>query len=360
LEERVPTVLAEERDNCGLQVGSPLWEVGGILVSLNPTLEALTEALRLNANLLITHHPLFFAPLTRIDLGQLVSKIAEKALSSRIAIVSVHTNWDRVDQGVSDALADVLDIRVRGVLDDGPRERMAKLIVFAPVGAEEKVRDALFDGHSGVIGRYSHCSFALRGEGSYQPLKGSQPHVGQVGKLERAEEFRLEVILPRSSVQSVLDRLKSVHPYEEVAYDVYPLLNPTHRGGMGRIGYLPEPMKLNDLLDKVKEKLGITMVKFVGDRSTKVEKVALCGGAGSGLWERALRSGAEVYISGEFRYHEALSARTQGLCLVDIGHFASEYPAVKALGQSLTRWISQERGIAVYVFDRETDVFEWA
>ncbi|MDD1750978.1 MAG: Nif3-like dinuclear metal center hexameric protein, partial [Methanothrix sp.] len=228
--------MAEERDNCGLQVGSPLWEIRGILVSLNPTLEALTEANGLDANLLITHHPLFFAPLPRLDMTQLLSRIVEKAVSSQIAIVSVHTNLDRVDGGVSDALADALNIQIKDVLDDSPRERMAKLIVFAPADAEEKVRDALFDAQSGIIGRYSHCSFVSRGEGSYQPLEGSRPYLGQTGKQEQAQEARLEVILPRSSVQAVLDRLKKVHPYEEMAYDIYPLLNPTHRGGMGRIG----------------------------------------------------------------------------------------------------------------------------
>jgi hypothetical protein len=236
---------------------------------------------------------------------------------------------------------------------------MAKLIVFAPVGAEEKVRNALFSAQAGVIGRYSHCSFALHGEGSYQPMEGSEPYVGEVGKLEKTEEFRLEVILPRASVQTVLARLKKVHPYEEVAYDVYPLLNPTHRGGMGRLGTLPEPMTLDDLLEIIKKKIGLRHVKFVGDRSKRVQKVALCGGAGSSLWEKAFQAGADVYISGEFRYHEALAAQAKGLSLVDVGHFASEFPGVRALGRRLRMWLSQQQEISVHIFDGEMDVFEY-
>lgn len=355
----IPPFLAEDWDNCGLQVGSPSWEVQDILVSLNPSIEALEEAIRLRANLIITHHPLLFSPLHKVDLSTNISLILAKALESGVAILSVHTNWDRLDGGVSDALARSLGIDVTGFLEEGPGERMAKLVVFTPPEAKQKVREVLFDAYTGVIGRYSHCSFALKGEGSYLPLEGSHPYVGEPGGMEKADEFRLEVIVPRAMVKKVLTRLKHVHPYEEVAYDVYPLLNPTHRGGMGRIGTLPAPMKVKDLISLIKDKLKLDMVKFAGNGKKQVNTVALCGGAGSGLWKTALAKGAQVYISGEFNYHAALEARSLGMTLVDIGHFASEFPAVKELAQKLGNWLSGKDGINIYTYNNEKDVFEF-
>jgi len=359
LDHMIPPFLAEDWDNCGLQVGSPSWEVQDILVSLNPSIEALEEAIRLRANLIITHHPLLFSPLHKVDLSTNISLILAKALESGVAILSVHTNWDRLDGGVSDALARSLGIDVTGFLEEGPGERMAKLVVFTPPEAKQKVREVLFDAYTGVIGRYSHCSFALKGEGSYLPLEGSHPYVGEPGGMEKADEFRLEVIVPRAMVKKVLTRLKHVHPYEEVAYDVYPLLNPTHRGGMGRIGTLPAPMKVKDLISLIKDKLKLDMVKFAGNGKKQVNTVALCGGAGSGLWKTALAKGAQVYISGEFNYHAALEARSLGMTLVDIGHFASEFPAVKELAQKLGNWLSGKDGINIYTYNNEKDVFEF-
>ena len=359
LEREVPPVLAEDWDNSGLQLGNPSKQVSAILVALNATAEALQEAGSRQANLLITHHPLLFSPLKTINLSQPTAQVVEMALAAGTAVYSAHTTWDRAFGGVNDALAEALGLTVTGFLEEGPRERMAKLVVFAPKEAVSQVRDALFDDRAGVIGRYSHCSYSLDGEGSYMPLEGADPYVGEQGKLEKADEVRLEVIAPRRSVSQVLERVRAVHPYEEMAYDVYPLLNPTHRGGMGRMARLPKPMNLGQLIEDIKVRLNLNRIKFVGSRDREVCTVALCGGAGSSLWGEALARGADVYISGEFRYHEALEARSKGLALVDIGHFASEFPGVRALAGRVESSLPSGHDIAIYTYEGEKDVFQF-
>ncbi len=359
LEREVPIVLAEEWDNCGLQVGDPGWPVKEAVVSLNPTPEALQYARERNAHLLITHHPLFFKPIKNLVTSTPLARIAEQSFASGIAIYSLHTNWDSAPGGVNDALAEVLDVTVDGYLDESPTGRMAKLAVYAPREAAASIRDALFDESAGVVGRYTHCSFSVEGRGSYVPADGSRPYRGEVGIPEKADETRIEIILPRSRVSRVLDRVRTVHPYEEMAYDVYPVLNPTHRGGMGRTGTLKHPLKLAELASRVKERLGLSIVKSAGDPDRRVEKVALCGGAGSEFWKKAVEKGADVFISGEFRYHEALEATSAGLALLDAGHFASEMPGVHALAGKLKEWLHGKEAVVVTVYQNETDAFDY-
>jgi len=343
-----------------LQVGDPSWEITGILLALNPSPEALEEARRRQANLVITHHPLLFKPLKQISIRNQVSQTINLSLTAQTAVFCAHTNWDGVWGGVNDTLAGLLDIKVEGCLEEGPLERMCKVVVFTPSEAVDSVREALFDADTGVIGRYTHCSFASPGQGSFFGEEGSNPAVGVRGRVETADEARLEVIAPRSAVSQLLSRIKSVHPYEEVAYDVYPLLNPTRRGGMGRYGTLNTPRNLGELLKLIKDALELETIKYVGDPERNIRTVALCGGAGSSLWRKALQTGADVYISGEFRYHEALEAHSEGLALVDTGHFASEFPAMKALLQRIELGFAEREKIKISLFDAEKDIFEYS
>ena len=167
---------------------------------------------------------LFFPPIKNLDLKTPAARVIEAAIKDNVAVYCAHTNWDVILGGVSDTLAEILDIQVKGYLDDGAVQHMAKLVVFTPLEFADLVREHIFNNQGGVIGRYSHCSFALQGEGTYRPMEGAHPFKGTPGSIEKAEEVRLEVIVPRSDIQNILEKIGTVHPYEEIAYDVYPAL----------------------------------------------------------------------------------------------------------------------------------------
>ncbi|MGB9793156.1 MAG: YqfO family protein, partial [Thermacetogeniaceae bacterium] len=201
---------------------------------------------------------------------------------------------------------------------------------------------------AGWIGKYSECTFQLSGTGTFRPLVGTSPFIGKIGELERVSETRLETIVPESKVDVVVRAMLGSHPYEEVAYDLYPLKNPGKRFGFGRVGKLPQPMTLGSFAERVKESLGQKAVRVVGQLERMVSRVAVCGGSGAALLHQAIRSKADVYVTGDVRHHDALNALAQGIALIDAGHHGTERVIVSVIADYLKDKANEE-GCALHV-----------
>lgn len=338
IEKLAPKKLALEWDNVGLMVGSSAAKVNKILVVLTVTPGAVEYAASNGIDLIVSHHPFIFKPLNSIRQDWPTGKMIVDAIKHNIAIYSAHTNLDVAKGGINDLLAQELGLEKVEVLDRTYEEPLKKIAVYVPRGYEEAVRNAMGDAGAGHIGNYSHCSFNVSGVGTFKPLEGSNPFIGQPGELEKVDEVRVETVAPASKVRKILNAMLKVHPYEEVAYDVYPLENEGCVFGLGRVGCLKTPVTLRELCQVVKQKLKLKYLRVVGDLERKVSKVAVCGGAGGSLIPKAVFTGADAYITGDIKYHEAEEAKASGLALIDAGHYSTE----KIVLNFLARYLKDE------------------
>jgi dinuclear metal center YbgI/SA1388 family protein len=325
MEAYAPTSLAVEKDRIGLQVGDPDTEVTGVLVTLDVTEEVVEEAIRLGINWIIAHHAVIFQPLKALRMDQPAGRLFHKLLNHDINVYIAHTNLDATAAGVNDVMAEKLGLTETDVLIPYKEDKLKKLVVFVPESHHEQVLQAVCEAGGGWIGNYSHCTFNLDGTGTFMPGEGTDPYIGQQGKLERVKERRLETIVPESRLQQVIRALLTTHPYEEVAYDIYPLDLKGKMMGYGRIGKLPDPLSLRDLANQVKRAYGIEGLRVVGDFNQPVQRVALLGGSGSRHIHDAKRMGADVYITGDVDFHTAQDALAMGLCLIDPGHHVEHH-----------------------------------
>ncbi len=338
-----PPDLAEDWDNVGLQVGDPAAVITKVLVCLDAEEIAVQEALRLGAQLIISHHPLIFRPLKRLTPADMTGRVLFQAIRANISIVSAHTNLDRAADGLNDWLAQRL-----GVTDCIPLEQpesgyFLKLVVYVPPSHEPAVREAAFSAGAGQIGRYDHCSFNSRGIGTFRGDLDSQPFIGTPGELEMTEEVRFETIVPVSSAKKVLLRVLKAHPYEEVAYDLIPLENQRPDIGLGRVGQLEQTVTLQQFAEQVKMKLHLPALKLVGDLQQQIRRVAVCGGTGMSLFSAAVRHGADCLVTADIKFHEAQRARAEGVALIDAGHFATEQIMVAELSKRLRTVFSENQ-----------------
>jgi dinuclear metal center YbgI/SA1388 family protein len=322
LEQLAPLSFQESYDNAGLQVGSPDMEVTGVLITLDVTEEVLGEAEKLGFNLVVSHHPVIFGGLQSITGKNATERIVTRAIRNGIAIYSAHTNLDAVTGGVNTMMANRLGLVRQQILS--PMEgTLKKLVVFVPHDHLEEVRSAIFEAGGGVIGAYDSCSFNLEGKGTFRGGEGTDPFVGAPGTLHQEPETRVETIVPAHLAGRVVKAMISAHPYEEVAYDLYPLENRYEQAGMGMVGELEHPMDEEVFMGFVKDRFGVRMIRHSALLGRQVKKVALCGGAGSFLLGKASASGAEVFVTGDFKYHQFFEADGR-LVVMDIGHYESE------------------------------------
>jgi len=329
-----PSHLAESWDNVGLQLGDPVRQVSRIMVALDPGRPAVEAAVEARCQLLVTHHPFIFTPLKKISAADETGSLAILALKNDLSIISLHTNLDIAQGGVNDLLADRLGLQGALPLRVTGGDEYVKMALFAPHGFEEKLLAALAP-FMAPIGNYRDCSFQGEGVGRFTPLSGADPFVGAIGVRHEEKESRLEFLLAKERVTTAVAALKAAHPYEEPAYDLYPVLNRGALYGLGRIGHLAEPSRAGDFARLVKERLSAAGVRLVGDPARQVKKVALCGGSGASLIHEAARKGADLLVTGDVKYHEARDAEAFGLALVDAGHFATEFPMVRGLAAQL-------------------------
>jgi len=337
-----PLDFAESWDNVGLQVGDPVAPVSRIMVALDPGPPAVAGAIEAGCQLLVTHHPLIFSPLKRISTADETGRLVRLALKNDLAVIALHTNYDVADGGVNDLLAARLGVANAQPLKVTGGEEFAKLVAFVPHGFEGKLLDALSPWLA-PLGNYRDCSFEADGTGRFRALEGAKPFVGGIGERHTEPEKRLEFLLPKERIAQAVAAMKGVHPYEEPAYDLYPVLNRGNLRGIGRIGFLAEPTTAADFAVTVRQRLGAAGVRLVGEPGRKVKKVALCGGSGASLIQEAARKGADVLVTGDVKYHEARLAESLGLAVLDAGHFATERPMVEGLARALKSALAAKR-----------------
>ena len=328
LEAWAPTGSAQDYDNVGLQIGDARREVTSVLTALDATPQVLDEAVEAGAELVVTHHPLIFQPLSSLTADDYVSKLALSFAEAGVALYSAHTNLDAAPGGVSFALARTLGLEDVAFLD-GFDETLVKLVVFVPEADFEGVRSALAEAGAGRIGDYEACAFSTDGTGFFRPGESTSPHVGTAGgDLESVDERKLEVEVSRWDLGTVLGALEDAHPYEEVAYDVYPVEQKNTRAGLGAIGTLASPESLPDFLERVSDRLDAGSIRYAGADDASIERVAVCGGAGSDFIETARARGADAYVTADVKYHDFFRVLdtdgTPGMAVVDPGHYETE------------------------------------
>ncbi len=329
LEQVAPPVLQESYDNAGLLTGDAEWECTGVLVTLDITEQVVQEAIEKKCNLIVAHHPVIFGGLKKITGSSYVERTVIASIKNNIALYAIHTNLDNVIAGVSGNMADRLGLVKRSTLL--PRKNLLKkLQVFVPATHVAVVQEAMFNAGAGNLGNYSECSFVTPGEGSFKAGEGASPFLGEIGLRHTENEQKVEVIFQAWHEKAVLAAMLQVHPYEEVAYDIIALHNEWAGAGSGIIGELVQPMEETGFLSMIKEAFALTLIRHTGLRGKPVKKVALCGGAGSFMIREALSQGADVYISGDIKYHEFFDAEGR-MVLADIGHYESEQGTISLL-----------------------------
>lgn len=322
LENFAHSSLQEDYDNSGLQVGDYEREVNKALICLDLTMEVLDEAISEGAGMIISHHPLIFGGLKSLTGRTETERIVMKAIKSEIAIYAIHTNLDNAFLGVNAMLAEKLGIGELEILQP-MKGRLLKLATFCPKEHADKVREALFLAGAGHIGNYDACSYNVEGYGTFRAGENSDPFVGERGELHKEQETRIEVIFPDYIQTSLLKSLKESHPYEEVAYDIYPLRNEYDRSGAGMIGFLKDDMEEITFLQMLKRTLGTDCIRHSSLRGKKIRRVAICGGSGSFLISRARAMGADIFVTGDIKYHQFFEG-DQDMMIADAGHYETE------------------------------------
>ncbi len=337
LEEFAPLYYQESYDNSGLLVGDPNAVIESALLCIDVTEQILDEAISNNHRLIISHHPLIFKGLKTITGRSSTERIAAKAIKNDIAVYAAHTNLDSVHKGVSARMCDKLGVRDCKILSP-IQNSLVKLVTFVPFSHEEAVRNALFEAGAGHIGRYDCCSYNLNGRGTFRAGEGSNPFVGEQGKLHTEEEVRIETICPRQAVAKVIRALVAVHPYEEAAYDIYPLENKYPQVGLGMVGSLAEAMPVNNFLALLKSTFKTGCIRYSTPFREQIKVVAVCGGSGASLIHDSVTHKADIFITADVKYHEFFEAEGK-IMLADIGHYESEQFTVEIVQELLSKKI---------------------
>lgn len=338
LEEWAPTALAESYDNVGLLVGDQNVEITSVLISLDCTEEVVKEAITGGCNMIVSHHPILFKGLKRFNGSNYVERTVALAIKNDIALYAIHTNLDNVSDGVNKKICDLIGLQDTQILS--PKgQNLEKLVFFVPTGQANEVRNAIFETGAGQIGNYSGCSFNISGEGTYTAQEGANPTIGKVGTPHSVEEVRIEIMIPVFLRNKVLNALKKVHPYEEVAYFIHPIENKNQYVGSGMIGYLPVEKEPLEFIKLLKERMQLEVVKCTSLGSDKIRKVAVCGGSGSFLLQDAKRQNADIFITGDFKYHEFFDAEDE-IVIADIGHYESERFTIDLIAEKIRKKFS--------------------
>lgn len=323
LEKLANPALQESYDNAGLIIGSPGMKISKAIVTLDVTEDVIEEAIRENANLIIAHHPIVFGGIKRLNGNNYVERCVIKAVKNDIAIYAIHTNLDNVLVGTNSILAEKLELKNVRTLSP-LKENLRKLVVFCPKNQADEVRTAIFEAGAGYIGNYDCCSFNVEGKGSFRAQENANPYVGEVGKIHVEEEVRIETIYPLFLENQIVSAVLKVHPYDEVAYDIYKLENTSSSTGAGIIGELEVESDELEFLKNLKEIVGTGCIKHTNLRNKEIRKVAICGGSGAFLIKQAKQSKADIYITGDIKYHEFFDAESK-MIIADIGHYESEF-----------------------------------
>ncbi|MDR1782897.1 MAG: Nif3-like dinuclear metal center hexameric protein [Dysgonamonadaceae bacterium] len=322
IEQLAPLPLQEDFDNSGLQVGDPNREATGVLLCIDVTENVVEEAISLGCNLIVSHHPLMFRAVKSVTGKNYVERSLIKAIKCDLTIYAAHTNLDNATGGVNFKLAEMLELQQVRILSP-QKNALLKMVTFVPDSQAEQVRAALFNAGAGTIGNYDSCSYNLHGEGSFRAMENTHPFVGEKGELHFESEVRIETVLPKYKQNDVLRALLAVHPYEEPAYDFYPLANRWMQAGSGVTGVLPEPMSEQEFLYLLKDVFRLPSIRHSAFSGREIRDVAICGGAGAFLTGEAVAYGADAFITGEAKYNDFYDVEDK-LLLAVVGHYESE------------------------------------
>lgn len=322
LNSQFPLSLQESYDNCGLLIGDTNAEITGALICLDITEEVLDESVNKKCNLIISHHPLIFSGIKSLTGQTATERLVIRAIRENIAVFAIHTNLDNHSEGVNRFLCDKLGILKAEILKPLP-DILRKLVTFCPPSHSVKVRDSILKAGAGHIGNYDYCSYSTAGEGTFRALTGANPFVGEPGKVHTEPELRIETIFPAFLENNIIAALKQAHPYEEVAYDIYPLVNKHPGLGAGMVGTLPYAVDAEEFLISVKKNLQVGCIRHTNLKNKKIQRVAVCGGSGSFLITDAISCNADIYMTGDIKYHDFFIPENK-MILADIGHFESE------------------------------------
>jgi dinuclear metal center YbgI/SA1388 family protein len=322
LEEWAPLSYQESYDNAGLITGNSTAEVKGVLVSLDCTEDVIDEAVKAGCNLVLAHHPIIFKGLKKLTGSNYVERTIIKAIKNDVAIYAIHTNLDNIHTGVNKKICDKIGLTNLRVL--APKDNvLSKLVTFIPKEDAPKVTSALYEAGAGQVGDYKNCSFQLDGVGTFLPTESTNPHIGEHDKQTYVDEARVELIFPNYLKKQILSALRAAHPYEEVAYYIIPLLNENQHIGSGMIGDLEVPEEPLSFLKSLKNKMNLSVIRYTAPPAKNIQKIAVCGGAGSFLLSNAIHAGADAFITADLKYHEFFDADKR-IMVADIGHYESE------------------------------------
>lgn len=336
--------LIDEWDNTGFQIGDPNREVSKILISLDLDRDVVNKAIEEDVQMIITHHPIIFKPIKSIIYNSYKEKLIYDIIKKDIVVYNAHTNLDLAKGGVNDILANIFGLSSVEPLNDVHEEKLFKFVVFVPKSHAGVIRNILGEEGAGFIGNYSHCTYNIEGKGTFMPHEGTSPFIGEANKLEEVEEVRIETIVRQKDLNRVLKSVITAHPYEEVAYDIYPLFNKGEVYGYGRVGNI-EKIAPDKFLTMVMEKLEVNNIIIYGNIKEDITRIALCGGSGASFISDAFAKGAQVYITGDIKYHDAQYANELGLILIDAGHYHTEKVILPVIG----RYLEKETGNSVHI-----------
>lgn len=338
-----PESSAASWDTVGLQVGDPAWPVERVLLALDVTGAVIEEAAAAPNTLVLAHHPLLFRPLARLTPDTASGRTALAAAAARVAVLAAHTNLDVATDGsgTSQPVADVLGLVDRRPLTTGPSTPGHKLVTFVPEEHLDAVIDAMSAAGAGTIGDYERCTFRSHGIGSFIPGEGTDPHSGAKGQVSDEPEWRVEIVVPRRKIADVIGALEAAHPYEEVAWDLYPLAG-VPQPGLGIVGRLPSARPLRAVAHALRDELPSPHLRVAGERDRLITTVAVVGGAGDSLIDAALAARVDLFVTGDLRHHVTLDALEMGMALIDAGHHGTEWAALPAWRDRLAMAASEQ------------------
>jgi dinuclear metal center YbgI/SA1388 family protein len=322
LETIAPLTYQESYDNSGLIVGSFDREINKALISLDCTEAIIDEAIHNNCDMIISHHPIVFKGLKKLNGNNYVERVIIKAIENKIAIYAIHTNLDAVDNGVNSKICEKIGLQNCRILSP-KKSALKKLVFFVPLAYADIVRTEIFEAGGGNIGNYTNASFNIKGIGTFKGNNLTNAFIGEKNKLHHEEETRIEVLYQSQLESKIIAALLKNHPYEEVAYDIYALDNSLKEVGSGMIGDLPTEMDGLDFLNQLKERMDLNVIRHTEILPKKVKRIAVCGGSGSFLLNNAIAANADVFITADFKYHEFFDADGK-IIIADIGHYESE------------------------------------
>ncbi|MBS1647836.1 MAG: Nif3-like dinuclear metal center hexameric protein [Bacteroidetes bacterium] len=350
VEQFAPPALQESYDNSGVQCGNTQMPASGVLLSLDITHEVLKEAIKKKCNLIIAHHPLIFSPLKQLTGKNYVEQLIIKAIKNDIVLYACHTNADNIQAGVNKKIAEKIGLLNTRILQ--PKKRiLKKLVTFCPEKQAASVQNALFDAGCGHIGNYDRCSFSTNGNGTFRANEHAQPFVGEKHKQHTETEIKIETIFESYKEHQVVQTLLQAHPYEEAAYDIYTLDNTHPQIGSGMVGELAQPMSEKDFLQHLKQSFGARGIRYTRFLNQEVKKVALCGGSGSFLLKEAIKAGAHMFVSADFKYHQFFDADNH-IVIADIGHYETEHFTPEIFYSQIVKKFST---FAVHLSDHNTN-----